>query len=156
MNIIHPQGGAYGVVSSTENASNTNQQINGFHDDPEHETMDTQNDNDTQQDAASAQEQQPPQDYMQEMEEVVTPQTEEEEQRSTTSEPFVHKSEPKRRALGVVDHVSDNIYGIKVRAGKYAATKSADGIRNSIDAAIKFLLQMLLMYLWMRRECICE
>jgi len=45
-------------------------------------------------------------------------------------------SSPKRRSLKTIDHVSENIYkgGGK---GKFSSTKTVDGIRNSINTAIK-------------------
>eukprot|EP01084_Bolivina_argentea_P295535 508826_1 len=145
---------AYDDVNSTDNKS-----LNGFHDDPQHQADPMDNDPQEQ----DAQEQVQEEDYLQEIDEQVTSQTEEEQRSvhsshghgvSMSSSPASQQeaqkaiqqapqaagswanlakfktktsSSPKRRALGVVYQ----------RGGGYAATKSLDGIRNSIDAAIK-------------------
>lgn len=141
-----------------DNQQYDNNQINGFHEEvPATNNKEPQIEDVAEQQEPEQYEQQQQQQQEQEEEEVATKENRSDSNTATPSKSVtpsnesggaaltaasswaakfkVKTSSPKRRALGVVDHVSDNIYG-KNQRGKYASTKSADGIRNSIADSI--------------------
>eukprot|EP01083_Nonionella_stella_P081762 225419_1 len=104
---MEPPPHAYDV-NTTDNPTTASQQINGFHDNPEHQAMDTNDNESSGVPPQDAQEQE--EDYLQEIDEQATSQTEEEdylqeidEQATSQTEACrLHLHRNKRRVRGLI------------------------------------------------------